>query len=58
MRHFGDAEVGQSQTIVVKQDEILRLDIAVNDPIFVGMSDRIEYLPCVIQRRAERDAAA
>ena len=53
LSNLGDPKVGQRQTPVGHEDQILRFDVAMDDAIAMGISDRLDHLLDVRERSGE-----
>ena len=57
LRHLRHAEVGEPQPVALEQDEVVGLDVAVDDPLAVGVADGRQHLPGEVDGRVERQPA-
>lgn len=52
--NFGNAKISQHQMVVIEQNEILGLDVAVNNSVLMRVSDGLEHLAGKIEREFGR----
>lgn len=56
-RNAGDAKVGEANAIAREHDEVVGLDVAVDDPLAMGVTHRGEHLVGVVERELRREPA-